>query len=109
MDKQRGRTVRNEIWDSCRANAQRTPPYMKAWHERYAGDGLRVVGVHAGGFLPARDEANVRRAVERLGIAYPVAIDVRLELWDLYGNQGWPARYLWDREGHLFSMHYGEG
>jgi hypothetical protein len=109
MDKQRGRPVLIEFWDFCRVNSLRTLTYMKAWHERYADDGLRVIGVHAGGFLPARDEANVRRAVERLGIAYPVAIDVRLELWDLYGNQGWPARYLWDREGQLFSMHYGEG
>jgi hypothetical protein len=109
MDKQRGRPVLIEFWDFCRVNSLRTLPYMKAWHERYAADGLRVIGVHAGGFLPARDEANVRRAVARLEIPYPVAIDVRLELWDLYGNEGWPARYLWDRNGYLVSMHYGEG
>ena len=109
MDKQLGRPVLIEFWDFCRVNSLRTLPYLKAWHERYAGDGLRVIGVHAGGFLPARDEANVRRAVERLEIPYPVAIDARLELWDLYGNAGWPARYLWDRGGSLFSMHYGEG
>jgi hypothetical protein len=36
-------------------------------------------------------------------------IDTQLELWDLYGNVGWPARYLWDTRGALFSMHYGEG
>jgi hypothetical protein len=109
MDKQIGRPVLVEFWDFCRVNSLRTLPYMKAWHERYSGDGLRVVGVHAGGFLPARDEANVRRAVERLGVSYPVAIDSQLELWDLYGNKGWPARYLWDQRGSLFSMHYGEG
>jgi thiol-disulfide isomerase/thioredoxin len=109
MDKQRGRPVLIEFWDFCRVNSLRTLPYMKAWHERYADDGLRVIGVHAGGFLPARDEVNVRRAVERLGIEYPVAIDARLELWDLYGNQGWPGRYLWDGNGYLVSMHYGEG
>jgi hypothetical protein len=27
----------------------------------------------------------------------------------MYGNEGWPARYLWDAKGALFSMHYGEG
>jgi len=109
MDKQRGRPVLIEFWDFCRVNSLRTLPYVKAWHERYAADGLRVVSVHAGGFLPARDEANVRRAVERLEIEHPVAIDARLELWDAYGNEGWPARYLFDRGGALFSMHYGEG
>ncbi len=109
MDKQRGRPVLIEFWDFCRINSLRTLPYVKAWHERYAEAGLRVIGVHTGGFPPSQDEQQVRRAVERLGIEYPVVIDAQLEIWDLYGNAGWPARYLWDERGALFSLHYGEG
>jgi hypothetical protein len=109
MDKQRGRPVLVEFWDFCRVNSLRTLPYLRAWHERYAADGLRIVGIHAGAFPPSQDEENVRRAVERLDIEYPVVIDARLELWDFYGNVGWPARYLWDAGGALYSMHYGEG
>jgi thiol-disulfide isomerase/thioredoxin len=107
MDKQRGRPVLVEFWDFCRVNSLRTMPYLKAWHERY--EGLRVIGIHTGGFPPSQDEANVRRAVERLGINYPVVVDLQLELWDLYGNVGWPGRYLWDAGGSLYSLHYGEG
>ena len=109
MDKQKGRPVLVEFWDFCRVNSLRTLPYVKAWHERYAEAGLRVIGIHTGGFEPARDNDAVRAAVERLGIDYPVVIDERLELWDFYGNEGWPARYLWDLQGALYSMHYGEG
>jgi thiol-disulfide isomerase/thioredoxin len=109
MDKQRGRPVLVEFWDFCRVNSLRTLPYLTAWHERYADRGLRVIGIHTGGFPISRDEANIRRAVERLGVPYPVVIDAQLELWDMYGNEGWPARYLWDPRGALFSMHYGEG
>ena len=109
MDKQLGRPVLVEFWDFCRVNSLRTLPYVMAWHERYADEGLRVIGIHTGGFLPARDPDAVRSAVERLGIEYPVVIDERLELWDFYGNEGWPARYLWDTAGALYSMHYGEG
>jgi hypothetical protein len=109
MDKQRGRPVLIEFWDFCRVNSLRTLPYLVAWHERYAERGLRVIGIHAGGFAISQDEANVRRAVERLGVPYPVVIDQRLELWDMYGNEGWPARYLWDTNGMLVSLHYGEG
>jgi thiol-disulfide isomerase/thioredoxin len=109
MDKQRGRPVLVEFWDFCRVNSLRTMPYIKAWHERYAEAGLRVIGVHTGGFLPARDTAAVVAAVERLGIEYPVVVDERLEIWDFYGNEGWPARYLWDAQGALYSLHYGEG
>ena len=109
MDQQREKPVLVEFWDFCRVNSLRTLPYLKAWHERYAEAGLRIVGVHTGGFLPARDEDNVRRAVERLGIPWPVVIDSELEIWDIYGNEGWPARYLWDTDHNLHSMHYGEG
>ncbi len=109
MDKQRGRPVLVEFWDFCRPNSLRTLPYLRAWHERYAEDGLRVIGVHTGGFPPARDTEQVVAAVERLGIEYPVVVDERLEIWDFYGNEGWPARYLWDPQLALYSMHYGEG
>ena len=109
MDKQRGRPVLIEFWDFCRVNSLRTLPYLKAWHERYAGDGLRVIGVHTGAFPPSRDDDEVARAVERLAIPYPVVLDTDLQIWDMYGNEGWPGRYLWDTQGALFSMHYGEG
>ena len=109
MDKQIGRPVLVEFWDFCRINSLRTLPYVKAWHERYSERGLRVIGVHTGGFEPSRDEQAVRDAVARLGIEYPVVIDSNLEIWDFYGNRGWPARYLWDQRGALFSLHYGEG
>jgi len=109
MDKQKGRPVLVEFWDFCRVNSLRTMPYLRAWHERYADAGLRVIGVHTGAFPPSRDDGQVEAAVRRLGIEYPVVIDSELEVWDFYGNEGWPGRYLWDTKGALFSMHYGEG
>jgi len=109
MDQQRGRPVLIEFWDFCRVNSLRTLPYLKAWHERYAADGLRVVGIHSGGFAASRDPEAVRAAVARLGIEYPVLIDSELQAWDAYGIQGWPSRYLWDGEGRLADVHVGEG
>jgi thiol-disulfide isomerase/thioredoxin len=109
MDKQRGRPVLIEFWDYCRVNSLRTLPYIKAWHERYAEAGLRVISVHCPGFAPSRDEDAVREAVARLGIEHPVLIDTAMQLWQLYGNEGWPARYLWDQEGMLYEVHFGEG
>src|SRR5207302_9616257 len=60
MDQLLGQVVLIEFWDFCRPNSIRTLPYMKAWHERYAERGLRVMGVHAGGFEPSRDLDAVR-------------------------------------------------
>ncbi|HEX3692625.1 MAG TPA: DipZ protein [Solirubrobacteraceae bacterium] len=104
-----GRPMLVEFWDFCRPNSMRTLPYLKAWHERYAGDGLRVIGVHCPGFECSRGEQAVRDAVERLRIEHPVLIDNDFELWREYGNRGWPARYLFDGHARLFEYHYGEG
>jgi thiol-disulfide isomerase/thioredoxin len=109
MDQQRGRPVLIEFWDFCRPSCLRTLPYARAWHERYAAAGLRVITVHSPGFPPAEDEQAVRAAVERLQIEHPVCIDLGFGLWRAYDNEGWPARYLWDAGGHLAEYHFGEG
>jgi hypothetical protein len=109
MDQQRGRPVLIEFWDFCRPNSLRTLPYMRAWNERYEAAGLRVIGVHTGGFAPSSDSESVRAAVARLEIPYAVAIDADHEIWQLYDNLGWPARYLFNADGYLEYYHYGEG
>jgi AhpC/TSA family len=110
MDRQMGRhAVLVEFWDFARINSLRTLPYLKAWHERYREAGLRIIGVHSPGYSFGRDREPVERAVERLEIEYAVLLDPRFEVWRLYGNRGWPGRYLIDRAGLLRFMHYGEG
>jgi hypothetical protein len=107
MDKQFGRPVLIEFFDVCRVSSLRTQPYLKAWDAKYPE--LRVIGVHSPGYPPSHDEDVVRANVERLGIEHAVALDSRMAIWQLYGNEGWPGRYLWDRELRLFEIHYGEG
>jgi hypothetical protein len=36
-------------------------------------------------------------------------VDEELQIWQDYGNLGWPARYLFNQDGRLFDYHYGEG
>jgi hypothetical protein len=98
-----------EFWDSARVNSLRTLPYLKAWHECYADAGLAVIGVHSPAYSFGRDPEVVRRAVQRLAVPYPVLLDPALAVWRLYGNRGWPGRYLFDRRGLLRYIHYGEG
>jgi len=109
MDKQLGRPVLLEFWDFCRSNSLRTLPYVRAWHARHAAAGLRVISVHAGGYPVSRDPDQVRAAVARLEIEHPVLLDTDFALWREYENEGWPARYLFDRDLRLHSFHYGEG
>ena len=110
MDKLIGQhAVLIEFWDFARINSIRTLPYLKGWDARYAEHGLRTIGVHSPGYSFGRDRDTVARAVDRLEIPYPVVLDPALEIWRLYGNRGWPGRYVFDRRSRLRYLHYGEG
>jgi len=98
-----------EFFDTARINSRRTLPYVGAWHERYRPHGLRVVGVHSPGYSFGRERDVVERAVQALGVTHPVLLDPELRVWRLYGNEGWPGRYLFGADGLLRYMHYGEG
>jgi hypothetical protein len=84
-------------------------PYLRAWHERYADDGLALIGVHSPRFPFTQDPDVVAGAAERLGVDWPVALDREFALWRLYEPHGWPALFLWGRGGALRWYHLGEG
>ena len=65
--------------------------------------------MHSPGYSFGRDAALVADAVEQLELPYAVVLDPALEVWKLYGNMGWPGRYLFDRTSRLVYIHYGEG
>jgi hypothetical protein len=87
----------------------RTLPYLRAWRERYEGDGLALIGVHSPRFPFTQDTAAVAAATERLGIDWPVAVDREFALWRIYEPHGWPALFLWGQGGALRWYHLGEG
>jgi thiol-disulfide isomerase/thioredoxin len=104
----RGSVVLVEFWTFACSNCLATLPWLKSVHERYAGRGLVVVGVHAPEFPRERDVDAVRAAVDRLGIRYPVMIDDDFSYWSALGNRYWPAFYLIDRQGRIAATAVGE-
>lgn len=109
MDQQVGRPVLVEFWDTCRSNSLRTVPYLRAWHERYAEQGLRIMAMHCGAYPPSQDPDTIKAAVARLGIEYPVGLDLEFRAWKQFDVPGWPSRYLFDQRLKLFEYHHGEG
>jgi thiol-disulfide isomerase/thioredoxin len=108
-DALQGRVVLVDFWTYSCVNWLRTLPYVRAWHERYADDGLVVVGAHAPEFGFEHDLDNVRRAADELGVGYPVVIDNDFAVWRSFDNNYWPAVYLVDRDGRMRFHHFGEG
>ncbi len=98
-----------DFWTYSCINCQRTIPYLNAWHEKYAGKGLQIIGVHTPEFEFEKDYANVQAAVEKFGIKYPVALDNDYATWRAYRNRYWPRKYLVDVDGFIVYDHIGEG
>jgi cytochrome c biogenesis protein CcdA/thiol-disulfide isomerase/thioredoxin len=105
----RGKVVLVDFWTYSCINCIRTLPYVEGWYQKYAADGLVVVGVHTPEFAFEHDTGNVTAAIARFGITYPVAQDNEFKTWGAYGNQYWPADYLIDAGGHIRDTHFGEG
>ena len=109
MQELRGKVVLVDFWTYSCINCLRTLPYLKSWDARYRAKGLVILGVHAPEFAFEHSLGNVRAAVRRLGIRYPVALDNDFATWNAYRNQYWPADYLIDRVGRIRDVHFGEG
>jgi cytochrome c biogenesis protein CcdA/thiol-disulfide isomerase/thioredoxin len=105
----RGKVVLVDFWTYSCINCLRTLSHLEAWDARYRKAGLAIVGIHTPEFAFEHDLGNVRGAVKRLGIHYPVGLDNAYGTWDAYQNQFWPAEYLIDAHGRLRGAHFGEG
>jgi thiol-disulfide isomerase/thioredoxin len=98
-----------DFWTYSCINCQRTLPYLNQWWKEYGDDGLLIVGVHTPEFAFEGDIGNVRRAVGKYGVEYPVVLDNDYATWRAYGNRYWPRKYLIDIDGYIVYDHIGEG
>ena len=105
----RGRVVLVDFWTYTCINCIRTLPYLRAWDRRYRDRGLTVVGVHTPEFPFERETANVRSAIAQNGSAIRSSRTTATSIWNAFGNQYWPAKYLIDARGRVRYTHFGEG
>lgn len=111
LDKQqlRGHVTLIDFWDYTCVNCLRTLPYLLRWHERYAGLGLRIIGIHAPEFAFGRLTAEVEAAIAEFRLPYPVLLDNGYQNWERFANKAWPTKHLVDADGYLRFRRQGEG
>lgn len=105
----KGKVVLVEFWTFMCYNCLNALPHVKDLYAKYKNRGFVVVGVHTPELGPERVSSNVRDAVKRLGIEYPVVIDNESRIWNNYHNQYWPASYFADATGKMRFYNFGEG
>jgi thiol-disulfide isomerase/thioredoxin len=105
----KGKVVLVDFWTYSCVNCLRTLPALKEWYSRYHDQGFEIIGVHSPEFDFEKDPVNVKRAIDRFTIPWPVALDNQMATWRAYKNRYWPAHYLIDRDGNVVYTHFGEG
>jgi len=109
MKELRGKVVLVDFWTYSCFNCINTFSHVQGWHEKFSARGLVVLGVHAPEFAFERNFKNVKEAVKKYGLTYPIALDNGFKLWRAYKNRYWPAFYLIDKKGMVRYTHFGEG
>jgi thiol-disulfide isomerase/thioredoxin len=105
----KGKVILYDIWTYSCINCIRTLPYITAWDEKYSDQGLLVIGIHSPEFEFEKDPENVKMAIAKHGIKYPVVMDNDMETWKAFENRYWPRKYIADYEGYIRYDHIGEG
>ncbi len=105
----RGKVVLLDMWTFGCINCQHVIPSLRGWYQDYKGQGLVVIGNHFPEFQYESDLGNLKDAIQRLDVPYPVAQDNDGKTWRAYDNHYWPSLYLIDKNGHIRYRHIGEG
>ncbi|MDW0152905.1 MAG: thioredoxin family protein [Nitrososphaeraceae archaeon] len=105
----KGKVVLVDFWTYSCINCIRTLPYLVDWNHKYSDKGLVIVGVHSPEFEFEKNIDNVKQAITRFGIKYPVLLDNDHGTWNAFQNSYWPRKYLVDSEGYIRYDHIGEG
>jgi cytochrome c biogenesis protein CcdA/thiol-disulfide isomerase/thioredoxin len=105
----RGQVVLVHFWTFACINCIHVQPHVKAWYDRYHDAGFTVLGIHTPELSFERQIANVRDAVKKDDVRFPVAFDPQYATWSAYSNGYWPAFYYVDKQGQIRYTHIGEG
>ena len=108
VEKLRGRVVLVEFWAFDCINCLHSAAFVESMADKHAAAGLVVIGVHTPELPEEKAPANVREAVKRLAIKYPVMIDGDYSFWKAMDNRYWPAFYVIDTDGRIRVQEIGE-
>lgn len=89
------------FWSVSCHICKETMPGVVEWRDRYAEQGLKMVGIHVPRQEEDTDISEVQRLVERFQMKHPIAVDNDLTITAGFENEYVPAFYVFDREGKL--------
>ena len=99
----RGKVVFLNLWATWCGPCKEEMPAMERLWRRYKAHGLIVVALS----MDAQGAKVVKPFVDQARFSYPIGLDPKMEVAQLYGARAVPATFIIDRSGNLFAFALG--
>ncbi len=103
----RDRIVLLDFWSYSCVNCVEVLQEIKEMEQQF-GSKLTVIGIHSGQFENEKNFSEIRKAVIRNDIDYPVINDSKLRIWNEFEIKGLPSFILIDPHGDIYKKFVGE-
>jgi thiol-disulfide isomerase/thioredoxin len=104
----RGKVVLVDFWTFGCWNCYRSFPWLNSVRDRYAAQGLQIIGVHSPESDGERDRDEVISKAKKFELSNPIMIDNDFSYWKSLSNHYWPAYYIVDKHGKVRAQFVGE-
>ncbi len=104
----RGKVVVLDFWTFGCWNCYRSFPWLNSVRERFAAQGVQVLGIHTPETDRERDPADILANMKKYEVNNPVMIDNDFSYWKAMGNRYWPTFYVLDKKGRVRGQFIGE-
>lgn len=102
LEQQRGRPLVLNFWATWCGPCQNELPALQAAAERYDGS-VQIIGVDQ-----AESAATVQEFVDRMGLTFPIPMDVEQDVAQRYNVKGLPTTFFIDSAGIIRHLWMGE-
>jgi peroxiredoxin len=100
---ERGKVVLLNFWATWCPPCKEEMPSMERLYRRFQARGFTILALS----IDAGGPEVVESFVKRLGLTFPIGLDPKLEIANLYTVRGLPASFLIDRSGRITGVALG--
>jgi len=105
----RGKVVVVDFWAFDCEPCIEAMPHIQELYDKYAPQGVVVLGVHTPRAEYERDVSRLRIAMTKMGIKFPVVVDDKQNIFRDYRCDLWPSQFVIDGNGIVRYSHGGVG
>jgi peroxiredoxin len=102
LEEYRGQVVLLNFWASWCGPCRQEMPVLDRLHQRYEDTGFAVLGINVEG-----ERAPAQKIVDKTNVTFPVLIDAKQKVSEMYDLEAMPSTVVIDRDGVVRYIHRG--